>query len=231
MGQGKDRVFAVIGLGTFGVRVAIALAEKNFSVIAIDNDQNALDLVKGRVAQALLIDAEEESFTIRAPLDDVDVAIVALKQFEVAVLAVLYLKQVGVPYVIARAETPIHAHALTKVGADQIINVEEESGGRLAHQLASPHILDVIRLSNTITLAEIVADKNWSDKTLKDLDLRKQSGITIVAMRRTQLIMDEQGLPTQGEEIILPSPEDKIIIGDILVVIGANSAVDKLKNE
>ncbi|NIZ18460.1 potassium channel family protein [Entomospira culicis] len=231
MAEDKDRVFAVIGLGQFGVHLATALAEKGFSVIAIDNDQNALDLVKGRVAQALLIDAEEESFTIRAPLDDVDVALVALSQFEVAILAVLYLKQVGVPYIVARAETTIHAHALTKVGADQIINVEEESGKRLAHQLASPHILDVIRLSNAVMLAEVVANKALVGKELRELDLRKQYGINIVAIRRIHLLVSEEGLPTQGEEILLPGPEDKIEASDILIVVGSTSAMDRFKNE
>jgi trk system potassium uptake protein len=231
MTEDKNRVFAIIGLGTFGVHLATALADKGFSVIAIDNDQSALDLVKGRVAQALLIDAEEESFTIRAPLDDVDVALVALKQFEVAILAVLYLKQVGVPYIIARAETRIHAHALTKVGADQIINVEEESGLRLAHQLASPHILDVVRLSNVVTLAEIVAEKSLLDRKLKDLDLRNQRGISIVAIRRAKLQMDEEGLPVQGQEILLPGPEDMIEMGDVLIVVGSNNAVDKFRGE
>jgi trk system potassium uptake protein len=231
MEEDKNRVFAVIGLGTFGSHLAISLAEKGFGVIAIDNNQESLDLVKGRVTQALLIDAEEESFTIRAPLDDVDVALVALKRFEVAILAVLYLKQVGVPYIVARAETSIHAHALTKVGADQIINVEEESGKRLAHQLASPHILDVIRLSNAVTLAEIVAEPELVDRKLKELNLRNQYGINIVALRRIHLIVNEEGLPTQGEEILLPGPEDKILEGDILIVVGSNAAVDKFKHE
>ncbi|NIZ40464.1 TrkA family potassium uptake protein [Entomospira entomophila] len=227
----RDRVYAVIGLGRFGIHLAMALADRGFSVVAIDNDPVALDAVKGKVAQALLIDAEEESFVVRAPLDDVDVAIVSLKQFEVAILAVLYLKQVGVPYIIARAETAIHAHALTKVGADQIVNVEEESGQRLAHNLTSPHILDVIRLSNIVTLAEIVAHNSLINKQLKELDLRNQYGISVVAIRRIQLKMDEEGLPVQGEELLLPGPNDTIDAGDILVVVGTNSAIEKLQGE
>jgi trk system potassium uptake protein TrkA len=225
----KDLVYVVVGLGAFGTNVALALADKGLSVVAIDNDADAIDQVKGKVAQALLIDADDPSFVARAPLDNVDVALVALTRFDVAILVVLYLKQVGVPRIIARAETAIHAQALKKVGADEIINVEEESGARLAHMLASPHVLDVISLSSEVSLAEVVAHNNIQNKTLEEIDVRAHFGLNVVALRRMEFKVDEEGFPLQGEILILPEDSDLVLSGDVLIVVGKPNDIDRFK--
>ncbi len=225
----KDLVYAVIGLGAFGTNVALSLAGKGLSVVAIDNDADAIEQVKGKVAQALLIDADDPSFVARAPLDNVDVALVALTRFDVAILVVLYLKQVGVPRIIARAETAIHAQALKKVGADEIINVEEESGTRLAHMLASPHVLDVITLSAEVSLAEVVAHNNIQNKTVDEIDVRTHFNLNLVALRRMEFKVDEEGFPLQGEVLILPEASDVVLSGDVLIVVGKPTDIDRFK--
>jgi len=47
------------------------------------------------------------------------------------------LKELGVPFVLARATCPVHTRILRKVGADMIVQPEREVGERLARAVAS----------------------------------------------------------------------------------------------
>ena len=104
MAKEKQKVFAVIGLGTFGRRVAEVLADRGGEVIAIDNNPDLIDRVKDSVTQAVLLDATDETSLASAPFDDVDVAVVAIgDNVAASILATALLKRVGIPYILARS--------------------------------------------------------------------------------------------------------------------------------
>ena len=66
--MGTNKVFAVFGLGTFGLTVAETLAEKGATVIAIDSDENQVNLIKNKVDTALVLDTTDERAMEKAPL-------------------------------------------------------------------------------------------------------------------------------------------------------------------
>jgi trk system potassium uptake protein TrkA len=63
---------AVIGLGVFGIRVAIELSRKGADVIALDNDMERLDDVKEHVAHAVRIDSTDETALKAQGVQDMD---------------------------------------------------------------------------------------------------------------------------------------------------------------
>ena len=114
-----DKTFAVIGLGTFGYKLCEVLSDKGAKVIAIDNDAGLVDRVRAMVTQAVLVDATDQEGIGNAPLEDVDVAIVAIgDNMEASILATALLKQNAVPYVVSRAISELHQKVLQRVGAD-----------------------------------------------------------------------------------------------------------------
>src|SRR3712207_9337530 len=93
------------------------------------------------------------------------------------------------------------------------------SGVRVAHNLVSSNILDYIELSQDYSIAEISSPKEWHGKTLKELDMRSQYGINVMALKRN------------NEVNISPSADDIIKTGDIIVAIGGIEELNKLEKK
>jgi trk system potassium uptake protein TrkA len=230
MPKEKHKVFAVIGLGTFGRRVAEVLADRGGEVIAIDNNPDLIDRVKDSVTQAVLLDATDETSLANAPFDDVDVAVVAIgDNVAASILATALLKRVGIPYILARSISDLHEQVLRQIGADEIVNIEIDEGQRIAMRLMSPEILDRIPVSESISVAELYVPRSFVGKSIGKLELRKRFNVTVISITRTNLSVDEMGNPVRNEQIIFPKSEDTLEESDVMLVVGKNDDIDAMK--
>jgi trk system potassium uptake protein TrkA len=226
----KDKVFAVIGLGTYGKKVAEVLTEKGAQVIAIDNSPENVDRIKNSVTAAVLIDSTDESALLKAPLDDVDTAIVAIgDQIEASILTTALLKRRGIPYIVSRAVSDIHETVLRQVGANEVINLEVAEGIRVAQRLIAPEVLDTIPISGDFSLAEMYVPKIFIGRSLEELKIREKFSVTVISIKRTHIDTDSVGNPTRREELIFPKARDILQDSDILFVVGKNPDIEELK--
>jgi trk system potassium uptake protein TrkA len=225
-----DKTFAVFGLGTFGFEVCRVLSEKGGKVVAVDVNSSLIEKAKEIVTQAVLIDSTDEDSLKNAPLENVDVGIVAIgDDMQASILTTAILKNRGIPYIIARAISEIHAQVLRQVGATEVLFIEIEEGRRLAIKLISPDVLDRIPISKKQTLAEVVVPEGFVKKTLGKLDLLKKLGITVISVKRMSTKIDDIGNPEKEEIIIQPEPNTMIEDADVLVVIGKDEDINRLK--
>lgn len=226
----KERVFAVVGLGTFGMEVANVLAGKGGKVIALDNQENLIEKVKDNVTQAILVDSTDAESLKNVPLADVDVAVIAMgENIEASILTTVLLRQIGVPYIVARAVTTTHEHVLKQVGANEVVNIEIAEGRRIASELISPSILDRIPIDKNVSIAEVLLPESFADKSLKQLDLRNKYRVNVVTVKRTTMSVDEMGNPVKEEEIIFPGPDEVMERSDVIMVVGKNEDIEVLK--
>jgi len=226
----KERVYAVVGLGSFGKRVCEVLSEKGGKVIALDNRPQVIESIKNQVTQAVLVNSTDEEALSAVPLEDVDVAIVAIgDNIEASILTTALLKGAGVPYIIARAVSDLHQRVLKQVGADEIINLEIDQGTRMALKLISPEVLERIPITRTISMAEIYAPPGMVGKSLLKLELRSKAHINVVALRRISVTIDKEGNALKEEKVVFPGPEEVIEESDILIVVGKNEDIDALE--
>ena len=65
------------------------------------------------------------------------------------------LKEMGIKYVVAKAQSQLHGKVLCQVGADRVVFPERDMGIRVAHNLVSSNILDYIELSPEYSIVEI----------------------------------------------------------------------------
>jgi len=228
----KEKVYAVFGLGTFGLEVCKVLSEKGGRVIAVDVNEKLIDRVKDTVTQAILIDSTDEESIRSAPLAEVDVAVVGIgDDMESSILTTAILKKIGVPYIISRAINDIHAQVLKQVGATEVLFIEIEEGRRLAQRLISPDVLERIPISQNQTLAELVTPLQLAGRALYKIDLRKKFGVSVISIKRKKTIIDDQGSPRIEELVIQPAPTTVLEKEDILVVVGKDEDIDALKGE
>jgi len=147
----------VIGLGLFGREVAVSLARRGHSVLAIDQDLDAVEQIKDAVDHAAAMDTTDEAALREARLDEMETAVCAIgaQHIENSILTTALLHQLEVPRIISRAADNLHARILRQVGATEVVNPEQEMGWRVANQIASPGIREVLRLAEDVCVAEI----------------------------------------------------------------------------
>lgn len=223
--------FVVIGLGRFGSSIARALAEKNFEVLAMDQNEERVKEIEEIVSQAVVVDATDERALKELGMKDFDTAVVSIgENIEDSIMVTMLLKEMGVKQVIVKAHNELHAKILERVGADRIIFPEKEMGERLAESLVSPKIFDYIELSTEYGILEIVAPKKFCDKTLSELKLREKLGVSVMAIKRKMPYTKPDGSPDFKEEIIIgPGGSDEILQGDILVLLGKYKDLNRIE--
>ena len=226
--------FAVIGLGRFGKKLAIALAMSGAEVIAIDKDREEIELIRDQVSHAVRLDSTDEEALKAQGVDKVDVVIVGIGQgtgqgFESAILTVVNLKQMGVKEIFARAEDLIAGEVFSKVGATEVIYPEIESAQRWAYKLIAPQIGEKIDFAPGYSLARIKAPPSFDGKTVMDLQLRQKYNVNLVAIKR-----DEHSKAKKSEKdaiINVPMPNTVIYQNDILMVAGSDADLANLPQE
>ena len=222
--------YAVIGLGKLGGKVAETLTERGGEVIAIDSDLRRVEEIKDVVAQALCLDSTDEEAMHKTGVPDVEVAVVALgDNIEGSILTTALLRDLGVSRIVARATSPLHGRALSRVGATQIIFPEEHAGEQLAKNIIAPNIIENITLTTGRELARIVVEDHFVGKSLRELDFRARFGVNVVEIqKRVPFITNTGETEFRIEFNDLPDPDDKLEVGDILMVVGSSENIEKL---
>ena len=215
----SKKQFLIIGLGRFGSSIAKTIYEIGHDVLAIDKDEEKVQEISDYVTHAVQMDSTDESILKTLGVTNFDVAVVTIgSNLQDSVMATLILKELGVKYIIAKANNELHAKVLTKIGADKVVLPERDMGTRVAHNLVSSNILDYIELSEEYSILEIEAIKEWFNKSLKEIEIRKKHGINVVAIKR-------------GEKVnISPSAEDIIKENDVLVALGSAKDLNKFES-
>lgn len=224
------RQFAVIGLGRFGASVARTLTEKGHQVLAIDKEERITQDLSDVVTQAVCLDATDEKALRSVGIENVDAAVVGMgSNLEASILITLNLKEIGIKEIVCKAVNEDHKKVLEKIGATRVIQPEREMGVRLANTLVSTSVIEHIELSNESSIVELMPPKDFIGKSLREINVRAKYDVNVIAVKR-----NIPSASKKGEEQILnvsPRAEDIIKKGDILVVLGQNENIEKLKKQ
>ena len=213
----KNKQYMVLGLGRFGESLAKSLYKQGHEVLAIDSDEELVDAIAPYVTQAIRIDATDEGALQSLGVRNFDAAIVSIGQnMRDSILVCVLLKELGVPYLIAKATDELHAKVLRNVGVDRVIFPERDMGMRLAKSLLTPNVLELMDLSDDYQLVEIILPMKWAGNSIIGVDVRKKYGISILAIHRG------------GQFLVSPSPDTVFETGDILLVLGQKDDLDSL---
>jgi trk system potassium uptake protein len=213
-----SRHFVIIGLGRLGSAMVGTLLSLGHEVLGIDSDENLVQNLSDKLPHAHLIaaDATDESVLHDLNVAHFDAAAVVIgENMEASILATANLKELGVPFVVTRALDRLHARVLERVGADQIIEPEKDMGAQLARTMASPGVMDYVDLGEDEALIESEVPEEWVDKSLAELQLSRQSGLTILALK------------PRGKAGTIPSGDTVLHEGDVIVVGGTKKDLDR----
>ncbi len=180
----KKKTYAVFGLGRYGIAVARELVDNGMEVIAVDHDQRIVNDAAAYLPVCKCADVTDAEVISRLGIGNTDTVIVCMAgNLEASVMAVTLCKEAGVPTVIAKCANEMHQKILLRIGADQVVFPENESGIRLAKNLLSSGFIDMISLSRDVSMVEIDVRDEWVGKNLMELSLRKKYAFNVVAIR------------------------------------------------
>lgn len=217
----QRRKFAVLGLGRFGHHVARSLYEAGHDVLVADHDPAAVEQLRGHCSRALLVDVTDREALEAAGVAGVDVAVVGLgSKMDVSTLATLYLKEMGVDRIFAKAITVDHAHVLRRMGATEVVHPEADSGRRVAAQLARPDVVEQIPYLEGYAMTELRAPRRLWGVSLAGAELRGKHRLAVVSVKRT----------VNGEEKMLGATPDRVVEkGDTLLMFARAEDVESFR--
>lgn len=214
--------FVVIGLGHFGAHAASTLYSSGKEVIAIDRDPEAVQAMAEHASQAIVADATDRALLESLGVAEADAAIISLgEKMDVIILAALHMKEIGVPYIAVKALSEDHGRILEAIGVSEVIHPEKDVAIRLASRLARKDVLDYLPLMPGFSIIEIKAPVEFVGKTLKELALRNTLNVQLIAVEK---INGEKRICN-----IMPRAEDKIRADDVLVLLGENKHLDRIR--
>jgi len=211
--------FAIIGLGSFGSNVAKTLYKNGHEVVAVDLDKEKIAAAKGFTSHAVHMEAADKENLQAIGIADMDVVIMSLgPEMEASILTVLYLHELGVERIVAKALSEDHLKVLEAVGASEVIYPEKDMAVKVALKLSNPNILDYLPLHEGYGIQEIAPPEKFIGKSLKDLDLRNKFDIQVIAIREI--------IP--GKTTLIPKSDFIIKDSDILIIMGQEGKLAKL---
>ena len=214
----KKNQVAVIGLGRFGHGVAIELMRRGHDVVGMEQSERLVNEIVRDIPNSIILDSTSKQALEDANIAAFDVVVVAIGgNQQASILTTLLLKDLGVPHIVCKAQDEYHKRILERVGADRVIQPEQEMGRRVARSIATPNVIDVMELSPGYSVVEIVAPGSMVGRTLKDLDLRRKSGVNVLAIKHN------------NEVNPVPQGDDVIRDGDTLIVTGKDEDIDTLR--
>ncbi|MBO5339634.1 MAG: TrkA family potassium uptake protein [Oscillospiraceae bacterium] len=210
--------FFVIGLGRFGMALALRLREQGHEVLGMDIRQDRVQAVAEVLTQAVAGDARDPDVLREVGARNFDCAVVAFSaDVGDSALITLNLKEQGVSRVVSKASSAVHRKVLEKIGADQVVFPEQEMALRLAHSLSNGDILNFIELSDEYSMVEQKVPQSWADRSIVELDIRVKYRLTVIAVRR-------------GDSMTISPGRDFLFqTGDCMVVLGHNKDISGLE--
>ena len=214
----NSKTYAVFGLGRYGIAVAKELVKSGVEVLAVDMDEEIVNEAVTEIPICKCADVTDPEVLNQLGIANIDIVIISMAtNLEASVMATMLCKEMGVKTVISKCSSEMNCKILSKVGADRVIFPENESGIRLAKSLISSGFVDILEISDDVSMVELEVRTEWENKNLLELNLRKKYSINVVAV-----IED-------GKANVMIDPETPLKKSMRLIVIADTAKLRKLK--
>lgn len=195
----ENTSFAVLGLGKFGMSIARELSENGYHVLCCDKNPVLVHEISEVADNVVEADITDAAVLTHLGISNYDVVVVAFSNdFEAELLTTMIVKEMGVPFVMAKATGVRQKKILENVGADKVIMPEIEIGQRIAQKFMSNDPMEYIHRSDDYEIVEMGPKREWVGKSLAVLDLRKNNSLNILA-----LIRDDQLVPSLSADTVI----------------------------
>lgn len=209
--------FVIVGLGNFGSSVAETLYSHGHDVIAVDVDEEAVDAIASHCSRAAVGDGREVALLREIGAVEADAGVVSIgNDITASILSTMALKDLGVERVYVKVISDDHARIMRQLGVTETVFPERDSGINLASRISEKGVLDYVRMGRKLSIQELVVPEAWRGHTLRELDMRAEYGVSVVAIHDT----------TVDNMIVPPDPDETLQGTDTLILAGTDEAIE-----
>ena len=217
-GYGRNGKQAAKKLSDYGKPFVIV--ERNKEVIEKFQDDNII-FIEGN--------ANEDEILFAAGIEKASTLICALPNDADNLFIVLSARQINSKLsIISRASEETSYNKLKLAGANNVILPDRIGGDHMASLVVVPDLVEFIDNlgivgERNINIEEIKVEQlyNMNEvKTIRDLDLRKNTGCTVIGFK-----------DDKGEYVVNPEADTKLISGSKIIVIGRPKQIQKLNSQ
>ena len=213
--QTEAMSYGIIGLGRFGSALAATLAEADKELMVLDRSEEKIRQARNYTEHAYVV---KESLR-ETGIQNCDVVVVCIgDKVDVSILTTLNVINLGVPQVVAKANSPEQGEILEKIGA-QVVYPERDMAVRLARRLISKRIFNLFELDQNVDISEIKTTRKLTGQSVRDAQLRNRYGINIIAITRGRWLTTDV------------SPDYVFQDEDTVIVIGEREKIKRLADD
>jgi len=163
-------------------------------VLAVDSSEKAIEELRQLepTIEARVVDSTDEESMKDAGVLEMGTVVVGISEpIEASITTTLIAKDTEgslVKQVIARATSDLHEKMLKRVGADRVVFPSRMQGERLGLELVRPNLIERLELDDKTGIDEIKVPEVFIGRSLRDLNLRKNYFVNVLAAGPAQLL-------------------------------------------
>jgi voltage-gated potassium channel len=217
----------VCGYGRNGQQAILKLGNYNKEFVVVEKKKEMIETLDAQDILNIEGDATLDETLQKAGIEKASFLITALPSDADNLFVVLTASQLNKDcIIISRAGNESSYKKLKFAGANNVIMPDKLGGDHMASLVTTPDVIEFVdRLTiegeTTANLEEIAVNdlpKKYLNKTILDLDLRKQTGCTVIGFRNPD-----------KEYLINPEANIKLVADSQLIVLGRPEQIMKLR--
>ena len=213
--------FVVLGLGSFGTALATRLAKNGCRVTGVDASEDRVEDLKDVLHEAVVGDVTDRQTLQQLLVNQADAVFISLGEtIERSLMAALHCKELGARRIQVKGVTLEHGKILQHLGVERVIYPEAEMAVQLADSMTWPNVLDMLTIDTDYCLAEIAVPASLAGKTIRDVDLRKHYGLSVLGVKDH----------LSGKLTLNPASDFILTDDQLLLVIGRRDAMHEFQD-
>ncbi len=218
----------ICGYGRNGKQAAKKLLAYKKPFVVIEKDKAIIDKFESDEVSFILGNANEDETLLLAGIERASTLISALPNDADNLFVVLSSRQINSKlHIISRASQEPSYNKLKLAGANNVILPDKIGGDHMASLVVVPDLVEFIDNlgiigEHNINVEEVEVEKLYNVNTVKtiaELDLRKKTGCTVIGFKRSN-----------GEYVVNPEAETKLIPESKIIVLGRPEQIQKLNS-
>lgn len=184
----ENETIGIIGLGKFGMPLAIELAKANKEIVCLDKNERKVKEMLEYTEFAYVTDDLSKQTLEELGFASCETVVICIgEKIDISVLTCVNLISLGVKKVIAKAVSEEQGSVLEQLGAE-VVFPDKDSALRLSKKILSDSILEFISLSKDVEIVEVKLPKRYKGKMIKECDIRTEYNLNIVALKQGEII-------------------------------------------
>ncbi|WP_299364633.1 TrkA family potassium uptake protein [Winogradskyella sp.] len=219
----------ICGFGRNGKQASRKLLDYGKPFVIIERDKEVIEKLQDENIPYVFGNANEDETLIEAGVERASTLITALPSDADNLFVVLSARQINKTIgIISRASQETSYNKLKLAGANNVISPDKIGGDHMASLVVIPDLVEFIDNlgivgEQNINVEEVKVEQLYNInkvKTIRELDLRRKTGCTVIGFK------DEN-----GEYIVNPEADTKLVAGSKIIVLGRPEQIEKLNSE